>query len=985
MKDGPRPPMHVDGVSEGERANTDDGRKPEPDSPPSEEKAEEPVDLDETAKRRSKSRSRSRSSKDYKGKTRILQSPTPNAGDSSEDETSVPTSPFTLPIIPPLIAPIPSPFQHSRFLRSPTPTAQDISLLPYPSSPGTPLPSLETLSKNLILFRSNSAAGRMMAMHKLTGGTKSYEPSLSPSPPPLPVEKFQRTNTISGGEQRHAARAKVLITLVGRSTKDIDGEQGGGPEDVIMASPSPTPHKRRRRRSRRSSSTANANANANSGLSDSDFISTWHNTPLVPPTPLPPEFPPDFVFTRDRSVTPSHGFSPRGPTPDQRHQSPIPALPESSSEPDRPEIPRRRSVLIEEEEEERQPSSQKYSSNPPTPLLRSNPPTPLLRSNVILRALVHRSISALGYPRDTFPIMSAYLRYPADSYLSRTYVDNFAEREISWIADPVPQIRMPVDDDEDDLDEEDDDYEDERPHSARSSNGFSPQEGENPSPRDSSDSQQVLVESETSPETFIPTSPSSVGALSHTHIPYSPLNAEFTDLEISNDFERKRNMDSTSTWEKVKSTFTRSNSSSGRRSRSNSIATREMRDQTDSSVSRESGASLNSSKTDKADGSSMFATQQVRCSLHLAKYQNEKLFPFPGIKKLEEQRRAKGSLPVSPSTPEVNTLHEDDNPLSSNGFTSGPMEQAPYMMRSVPRQASDTVLNKFNISLPLSTGEHVDNVTSPTTPNSSSGRLPMTLPGVKQWLSNKKLFSGQTSPSPISPLPLEIRHMHQEFKKPSLSDSLRRKENEGEWDELGTANSDMWASAIENTPRKFFMCVSTLQVVNPNTVKDRFLFLFSDILVIAKLLMQQDDNKLTAMERKFNVKSVVQLKNLRFTGSSLAWNGAIAHFTPGLPLEDIDESYFRPRHFSWAVTGSPEIKNAIICGESRIKTRTTRNTGILELTEPHVYFTQHKEFSAFIHAITLSLFLLIISSCSVPMSSSLRDLLGLLLLSELKL
>ncbi|KAJ7592505.1 hypothetical protein C8J56DRAFT_1161660 [Mycena floridula] len=72
---------------------------------------------------------------------------------------------------------------------------------------------------------------------------------------------------------------------------------------------------------------------------------------------------------------------------------------------------------------------------------------------------------------------------------------------------------------------------------------------------------------------------------------------------------------------------------------------------------------------------------------------------------------------------------------------------------------------------------------------------------------------------------------------------------------------------------------------------------------------------------EFTTFSALMEEFLSGTGIPLrqAWNGAIAHFTPGLPLEDIDESYFRPRHFSWAVTGSPEIKNAIICGESRIK------------------------------------------------------------------
>ena len=67
------------------------------------------------------------------------------------------------------------------------------------------------------------------------------------------------------------------------------------------------------------------------------------------------------------------------------------------------------------------------------------------------------------------------------------------------------------------------------------------------------------------------------------------------------------------------------------------------------------------------------------------------------------------------------------------------------------------------------------------------------------------------------------------------------------------------------------MTSPVLQVANANTVKDRFLFLFSDILIIAKPILQDTDALLDAtkpspLDRKYIVKSVVQLKELRFSG-----------------------------------------------------------------------------------------------------------------------
>ncbi|KAJ6625567.1 hypothetical protein B0H10DRAFT_2001931 [Mycena sp. CBHHK59/15] len=532
----------------------------------------------------------------------------------------------------------------------------------------------------------------------------------------------------------------------------------------------------------------------------------------------------------------------------------------------------------------------------------------------------------------------------------------------------------------------------------------------------------------TSPQTY----PTRLSVASRTQ-DRSPLNAEF-EWE-----DGKRNWDagSTSTWDKVKNTF-RSGSASGRRSRTNSIVTRDRRDHTDSSVSRESGTSLTtSSKTDKGDvantpvnqppvlmqsasasasvaslspGVSLFP---VVSSADLLKYQNAKLFPFPGMKKLEEQRnRAKGMLTPSASTPDISTLFNgyDTDPAPTSASFSNTPAQTPEMGRDrkLSHQASDTRLldkyaapatlpNAAATSSPISQ-DYFNAPLSPTQPTGS--KLPMTLPGVKQWLSSRKMFSQASSQGNSAPASEAGRPLASAGKKPSLSDLILRKDNGlgKDWEDVesvplsavdntfgktGTAvepremtaspknvvgapnsyqdteqtpkakknistpiavdeasylhfdppptlpsppdplsatpdpssslsdypapstsesssttsshysflgnsgsqgsfvlerleenlargsRSPMWASVIDDPPRKLLLSSPVLQVVNANTVKDRFLFLFSDILVIAKPVVQDQDNiidtyKPTPMDRKFVVKSVVLLHQLRF-------------------------------------------------------------------------------------------------------------------------
>jgi len=85
---------------------------------------------------------------------------------------------------------------------------------------------------------------------------------------------------------------------------------------------------------------------------------------------------------------------------------------------------------------------------------------------------------------------------------------------------------------------------------------------------------------------------------------------------------------------------------------------------------------------------------------------------------------------------------------------------------------------------------------------------------------------------------------------------------------LSHADSSSPPMPIEDPPRKLLLSSPVLQVVNSNTVKDRFLFLFNDILIIAKPILHDQDSlmdpsTLTVLDRRFIVKNVVQLRNLR--------------------------------------------------------------------------------------------------------------------------
>ncbi|KGB74832.1 hypothetical protein CNBG_0670 [Cryptococcus deuterogattii R265] len=70
---------------------------------------------------------------------------------------------------------------------------------------------------------------------------------------------------------------------------------------------------------------------------------------------------------------------------------------------------------------------------------------------------------------------------------------------------------------------------------------------------------------------------------------------------------------------------------------------------------------------------------------------------------------------------------------------------------------------------------------------------------------------------------------------------------------------------LDDPPRKFLKSSQILQVVNANIVKDRFLFLFTDLLVIAKPVLAH--NVHATLDTQFIVKNVVSLDKLVISGA----------------------------------------------------------------------------------------------------------------------
>lgn len=397
IKGGRRPPMHPEGTSEGEKSRdelsnkqddetkhvtSDERDKAEqpgqqPDVPESEGHTDVDVSLGkETSndppngqsfsppptptkhRRRSRSRSRSRS-KDWKE----LGAPKTPPPDESSPEANIGFLPTFDDI--PVASPVPS-------RPSPFPIG---TRFPFtPTAPSTPVvPTLQDLQQRFVgagLSRSQSAS-RAAAMLKLTGGTESIEVTPSPA--------LSRSNTVSGNEQRVAARQRIM--MLGR----LQHRVGGQPDEALTSggeeSSGPVSKKARRRSRRKSAQSAVASKEP--ALVDDRDLSTSADTPLVGSTPLSIQTYPEFLtYIPQMQVSfPSYLSSAPSPLPDS-NQMGVQSF--SQSDPvhrqhwtfnlddSKPEIRRiRDDVVIEDPDDDSEVSVPQRSPSPsPRPSLR---------------------------------------------------------------------------------------------------------------------------------------------------------------------------------------------------------------------------------------------------------------------------------------------------------------------------------------------------------------------------------------------------------------------------------------------------------------------------------------------------------------------------------------------------------------------------------------------------------------------------------------
>lgn len=84
---------------------------------------------------------------------------------------------------------------------------------------------------------------------------------------------------------------------------------------------------------------------------------------------------------------------------------------------------------------------------------------------------------------------------------------------------------------------------------------------------------------------------------------------------------------------------------------------------------------------------------------------------------------------------------------------------------------------------------------------------------------------------------------------------------------LGLASSlPAQPSQLSDPPRSLLLHSPCLQVVNNHTAKDRYLFLFTDILIIGKPILVEGE--MPTLDTKFIIKSIVELPKLKFVCES---------------------------------------------------------------------------------------------------------------------
>ncbi|EFP74131.1 uncharacterized protein PGTG_00087 [Puccinia graminis f. sp. tritici CRL 75-36-700-3] len=107
---------------------------------------------------------------------------------------------------------------------------------------------------------------------------------------------------------------------------------------------------------------------------------------------------------------------------------------------------------------------------------------------------------------------------------------------------------------------------------------------------------------------------------------------------------------------------------------------------------------------------------------------------------------------------------------------------------------------------------------------------------------------------------------------------------------------------LNDPPRKLLWHQPVLQVVNATSVKDRYLFLFNDILVITKPIIEFEDCKGESvpklpitLKHSFLTKSVVEIKNLRCVCTNQARRSSTLQDKH--PIQSVNDEMSTPEHW----------------------------------------------------------------------------------------
>ncbi|KAG9018564.1 hypothetical protein FRB90_011393 [Tulasnella sp. 427] len=990
-------------------------------------------------KRRSRSRSRTRS-KDLSREA---------LGQSSGDESTtaatslppppVPISPFLAsvnpsPRLPPTLNPQTPPPPRATAGRPflPTPISPFLGASTSPTS-ASPLPSLDAIRAGLI--RSNSATGRMMAFHKLTGGTESPEPmSLPPSAPGL-----SRSNTVTGGE-RLAVRNMMFRTLGGRI------KEGEPPTTIAEEPTQATPTRRRpippdlispslRPQYNRSPQMSAGN---NGIVDDREVSETSPNSPVNRSIPLHiserpghtpiPETPGDqYASTRTGPSTSTSSAFGYTQTTDSSHPEPFEydgaeVRDGVVIEPDEPDSSRPHQHQHQHQHQQQMSyvsQSSSYSvTSPilgplPRPLRRNAPsessavssPTDNIRENIPLFLPAHGEQSP--YRQDTFPV--AISPFNKGSIIAESeeegetvvYHEEMKARKawpdrapVSWISPstefasgstPWNQPTESTYQEEDvlpegkdvDSHEVSDSQDTEAWKTSFADNYASPQDNlgtppETPlstlstSPPNNqphrSDTPSARLSNASESAASVTSSSQLAGSQAQNKTP-DPADQleEWQELPPeSRGPATKEKKKSESRWEKVKA-LTRSGSSlSIRRPRSSSSANGKQPES-----SRESAASQNSvtnlatplNATASSSALSLAPPLAVppprggvspvppASAADLARYADQKLNPFPGLAKLQEEKKQMEGKPAgtksgpagkTPSPPAEAVARS----LSRNGSFKAPtpgersvtpggsvpkdgvrkwfaakgwlgssqpepaQPSAPVVeivppgtaMKPPERKASLTELHSANLTSDSATEKEDSSKThvlprgkshdAMTTPTMEAMAEPL---GPQDTLTSETMSETPPVATPLSndfpSIPLLSTQTLQPSPHPSAHSftSAVTRENAARMDERRTnlimqkldsilehaAKDPTRSNVLDQPPRKLLLMSKAFQVLDKNTIKDRYLFLFSDILVIAKPVDEDHgrDNGKAALDQMFAAKSIVELAKVEFDAS----------------------------------------------------------------------------------------------------------------------